>query len=154
MTQGQLSTPRIERHLLLLALYSAQCVGSVHPSLSFSPRLSLHQHEVHDALVEDGILLLQGTKNDIEVREGARDVKKHVEVIFAERPLPREDHPKCFETPEVALDDHSSPPGVVVWTTDENRRNISPGASEGKNPQGESVRPGPRGAASRATSKL
>ena len=55
--------------------------------------------------------------------------KKCVEMVFAERPLPREDRPETFETPEVALDDHSSPPGVVVGTADENRRNVSLGAS-------------------------
>ena len=129
LTQGQLSIPPKERRLVFLALSSVPGVGRVCLSLPFSVPLSLHQHEVQDALVEDGVLMLQGAVNDIEVRECARDVEKWVKLVFPERPLHREDRPQALETPEVTLDDHASPPGVAVLTADEDRRDVSLGAS-------------------------
>ena len=114
---------------VLCSLSSVPGVGRVRLSLPISVPLSLHQRDVQNAPIEEGVLMLQGAVNDIEVRECARDVEKLVELVFAQRPLPREDRPQALETPEVALDDHASPPGVTVRPADEDRRDVSLGAS-------------------------
>ena len=95
-------------------------------SLAVSLHLQLLEDHVQNTLIEDLVVLAQRTVQDIEVGEGACDVKEHIEELLAQCPLRGKDTPQHLEASEEAFDEdafRSELLGIVV--ADDHRRNIS-----------------------------
>ena len=95
-------------------------------SLAVCLHLQLLEDHVQNTLIEDLVVLAQRTVQDIEVGEGAGDVKEDVKELLAQCPLRGKDTPQNLEASEEAFDEdafRSELLGIVV--ADDNRGNIS-----------------------------